>query len=108
MFINVEDKGDGILRTVSKGWLSIFVPKEFTVNCSGFTLADTDELNNIYKNDADIPMIKKNAPQLRCQLTAPSSAAINNLEKTFYISASLHYVYEITGETSVGIKPILT
>jgi hypothetical protein len=102
LFINIDDKGDGILRSISEGALSITMPSEFGVSCSGFNCN-----NGVCTNIDEIPMIKKSAPQMRCQLTSPSSEEINHLEKTFYISASLSYAYEITGETSVGVKPIL-
>jgi len=71
---------------------------------------DSNDINALPKdttgciNIEEIPIIKKSSPQIRCTVTVPDIED----EKTYYLSASLAYGYDVNGETSVDIKPILT
>jgi len=105
MFITVEDKGTGLLGVIPTNSLSIAVPSNFSsVSCGDRFICS----GNVCTNNVTIPMIKKSSPQLRCSLTTPTSTAINNIERTYFITASLEYGYEITGESVIDIKPTST
>ncbi|MEM5778299.1 MAG: hypothetical protein QXD43_00485 [Candidatus Aenigmatarchaeota archaeon] len=105
IYITVEDKGNGLLKEIPEHKLKLKVHKDFTLSdCEKFELESSGDYN-IYRNKDKIPIIKKKTSQIRCSFTTPSSDAINNLEKTYFITASLEYDYEIIGETSVDVKP---
>jgi hypothetical protein len=112
IFITVEDKGVGLLREIPGGSdksLILKVPSTFTkASCDKFDdgVVDPSDSNYIiYKNKDAIQIIKKTSPQIKCTFKTPTSANINNLEKTYFITARLQYDYEISGETIVNIKP---
>ena len=106
IFITVEDKGNGLLKEIPNNSLKLKVPYDFNFSdCPKFSLEKNESGYNIYQNNVVIPIIKKKTSQIRCSFTTPNSTAINNLEKTYFITASLNYDYEIVGETSVDIKP---
>jgi len=102
IFITIEDKGSGVYGKVLSGKLKIKMP-------SGFELANPDSCGKFsksgqeFKNSAEIPMIKKSSPQLRCSFKMPSVADM----KTFYITGELAYEYKFDGEIKVPINPTL-
>lgn len=101
IFITVEDKGYGLLGNIPTGAL--------TLNFGGLSNVDCGERftscgGGSCSNAAIIPMISKKSPELRCTAKAPSV----NIEKTFYITASLSYSYDLVGEVDVEVKPFLT
>ena len=116
IFITVEDKGVGLLREIpgaSEKSLILKVHKNFKFNstdgsCDKFEDRGDDPLDSnykIYRNKDAIQIIRKKSPQIKCTFKAPSSGDINNLEKTYFITARLQYDYEIAGETIINIKP---
>ena len=132
IFLTVEDKGQGLLRALSPGYLTLKIPKDLAngapdcgtkMNCtagngkdSSFWVCKTPQIPDSvdkksqeyqeFLQNSSTPMINKKSPQFRCSLTTTDSPSI--IEKTFFINADLNYVYELTGQTSVGVKPILT
>jgi hypothetical protein len=116
IFISVEDKGSGLFKEITNYTqsevksLTLKVPDDFNISsCDKFdprgTVSEGGVTYKLYRNKDVIPIIKKKSPQLRCSFTTPNSTAINDLEKTYFITASLEYDYDITGETTVSIKP---
>lgn len=101
IFISVEDKGTGLLGNIPDGKLTLNFGGLESVDCgSRFTPCGGGSCTNA----GAIPMIRKKSPQLRCTAKAPGV----NIEKTFYITASLGYSYDLIGEVSVEVKPFLT
>lgn len=101
VYITVEDKGTGLLGTIGSGNLKITFPDGFTIgDCPKFTCSSPPG-NIVCTTNADIPIIKKKSPQLRCSITTPAES----IEKTYYIRADMDYNYDIVQEASVEIKP---
>ena len=101
IFILVEDKGTGLLGNIPDGKLTLKFGGLSDVDCgSRFTSCGAGSCTN----NGTIPMIRKKSPQLRCTAKAPTVT----IEKTYYITASLDYSYDLIGEVSVEVKPILT
>ncbi len=99
VFITVEDRGSGIYSKVLAGKLKIKMPANFEkIVCDKFSGSGGE-----FKNTADIPMIKKKSPQLRCSFKMPSVTDI----KTFYITAELPYEYKLDDEIKVSVNPTL-
>jgi len=94
VYITVEDKGTGLLGQIDSDKLKITFP-------TGFTIVDCPKFDSSGLNNANITMIKKKSPQLRCTFTAPPES----IEKTYYIRADLNYSYNIVQEANVEIKP---
>ena len=116
IFLTIQDKGTGLLKEIPASTdesLYLKVPDSFgfvSESCdkfedTGSSVTEGDITYKFYRNKVPISIIKKSSPQIRCLFTAPNSAAINDIEKTFFITSSLKYSYEITGETSVNVKP---
>ncbi|MFZ3076895.1 MAG: hypothetical protein WA139_00385 [Candidatus Aenigmatarchaeota archaeon] len=100
VFITVEDRGAGIYGNVLAGKLKLKFPSNFEkVVCDKFTSKGAGE----YANTAEIPMIKKSSPQMRCSFKMPSVTDM----KTFYISATLDYTYKLDDEINVAVNPTL-
>jgi len=100
IFISVEDKGNGLLGNIPDGALTLDFGGFEAVDCGSRFTCGTSTCTS----SGIIPMIRKKSPQLRCTAKAPSVA----IEKTYYITASLDYSYDLIGEVSVEVKPFLT
>ncbi len=114
VYITVQDKGSGLLKEVpndtvdsGKKSLTLKIPKDFDIgDCEKFNNSGSDSNYKYYKNNVTIPLIKKSSPQIRCSFVTPSTADVPSLvEKTYFITASLEYDYDIFGETVVSVKP---
>jgi len=102
IFITVEDKGTGLLGSLTQNKLKLSFEGLSDVDCGD---RFTSCVSGSCSNSAEIPLIRKKTPQLRCTAKAPTNVTI---EKTFYITATLNYDYDIIGETIVEVKPFLT
>lgn len=99
IFVTVEDRGTGVYGNIPVGKLKIKMPSNFEkITCDKFT-GSGGEL----KNSAEIPMIKKKSPQLRCSFKMPSVTDI----KTFYITGELEYDYKLDNQINVAVNPTL-
>lgn len=56
---------------------------------------------NYCVNNEPIIVIKRNSPQIRCSVKTPDVP----IEKTYFISASIYYTYDVEGESSVEVNP---
>ena len=122
VFIWIEDKGSGIFGDIKEKdddqiWLKVpkdLVPDDFD-GCNGkfdkTPIVIDETINPEYKNynvyklasEANIPMVKKKSPQLRCSF----KPTLVTDEKTYYISANMSYSYALYEDLSVAIKPTL-
>lgn len=117
IYITIEDKGTGLLHLekgyIKAGSITLKIPKEFIEKgdpCSGkFKKTNGPELDkyNYYTNkEKEIPMVKRKSPQIRCAFFTPDNTTVP-IEKTYFISTSMNYVYDLVEETEVAIKPVL-
>jgi hypothetical protein len=108
VYITVQDKGTGLLSSIpgsdSVYNLSIKVPSEFTVqsdscgerfSCSGNECWNTETLT----------MIKRESPTIKCSFTTPDEGTVG-LEKTYFITASMKYPYNLTQKIDVAVEPL--
>lgn len=100
LFITIEDKGSGVYGSVPKGKLRIELPSGFEkIACDNKFTGSGGK----FENSAEIPLIKKKSPQLRCSFKTPSVTDI----KTFFINARLDYTYKFDDEIKISINPTL-
>lgn len=102
VYIKIQNVGEGLYESIPQNALTIKAPDFGTMVCDGayFPDACTGTCTN---TERDIPLIKKTTTSIRCTLTAPDID--DSIEKTYYISASFKYDYDVYGKATVEINP---
>jgi hypothetical protein len=106
VYVTVQDKGTGLLSFIPENELLIKLPTEFSVqqgSCGErFTCS-----NNECWNTETLTMVKRESPTIKCSFTTPNEGTVG-LEKTYFITASLKYPYNLTQKVDVAVKPLGT
>jgi len=109
VYITVEDKGTGLLTEIPDSGdkrLTIKVPEGFVLTSDScgdrFTC---DVAARTCRNIQNITMIKRKSPTFRCSFITSSDDVVV-LERTYFISASLNYTYNVIKEVDVEVKPL--
>jgi hypothetical protein len=110
VYVTVQDKGTGLLSSIpgsdSVYNLTIKVPSEFNVqsdSCGERFTCSGDEC----WNTETLTMVKRESPTIKCSFTTPNEGTVG-LEKTYFITASLKYPYNLTQKVDVAVKPLGT
>ena len=110
VYMTVQDKGTGLLSSVPGSssltdyQLSIKLPDEFTVQSDSCGERFTCSGNECW-NEESLTMIKRESPTIKCSFTTPDEGTVG-LEKTYFITASLKYPYNLTQKVDVAVEPL--
>ena len=107
VYITVQDKGTGLLKEVPQNALKIIIPEGFGLaedsnscgerfTCNGSSCSNTED---------SLTMIKRESPTIKCSFTTPNEGNVV-LERTYFITASLDYGYNLTQKIDVEVQPL--
>lgn len=109
IYITIEDKGTGTIKKIHTGDFGLSIPKDLIPNkdcikfdCGGWMNGIGYEEICKFSNQKDIEFIKGKTQPIQCVLQSPSD--VTDM-KTYYITASVRYTYEIYKDVKVAIKP---
>ena len=106
VYVEVKDKGTGLMKEVPPHKLVVQVPNEFVGeddNCGVLDNVTVMVDNTYFMNNAPIPFISKETFKIKCTFTAPDV----DLEQTYFMNAYfLDYSYDIIEQVDVSVEPL--
>jgi hypothetical protein len=110
VYVTVQDKGTGLLSEIPEyitdNRLVIDFPDNFGLaegakSCGERFTCNSDECWNIQ----NLTMVKRESPTIKCSFITPDEGDVV-LEKTYFITASLKYPYNLTQKVDVAVEPL--
>lgn len=108
VYIEVQDKGTGLLKQIDSGNFTVTFPDNFNVQNGNKTCPYFNCANNKCKNNVPILMINKKSLDIRCSgIKTPTVADMGAgvPEKTYFIGSTLDYNYYTAGEVDIEVNP---